>query len=771
MQCADVNDVIASATAYTEAGIITHPLHYPGEATGEDAGTYSGKEPVKSKWQLRTEPTNRPDLEFSKKGNIGFLCGKASNLMTVDIDYSYPVIVHTLIGDGKYHPKCDSNFVKVQHAADRWHWHFQHEAGVKVGQFGWFGFDVLGEDSKGRGDNCVAPPSIHKDGSLYEFVQGKIEDRPRMPDFFKDNLKMLIDLHGEFDACVKRCRPWVMKFLDECLRKKGGRYFHNVSVFHGADGRARTLALLSEMKANGASDMVLRVTCTLIFDKESDDSKINKELPNVHDKPPKADTLRADTIIRSIATDDDFKLRNAATVNKADPMQSATGTTGKMETQELVMYIGDLILARTHMFTMADTSEFYIYTDGVFTPDTAKSQIKELIRRRTEEYYSMVGCPKTASKYFVSECIDYIESRTHISRESLDVLWRESDFINFKNGMYKLSTRTLLPHAPEFFSIVQFPVIFDPAATCPEIDRFLQSCGLDDGNIATLTEFAGLCLTPDVSFEKALLLHGTGSNGKTVVLNLLKTIIGRANFSSESLHSMSKPFRLANLYGKSANVFPDLKGTKVEDLEPFMISVGGDSELTGEKKYQNTFTFHPTAKIVVSANKPPSTHADHTAYYRRWLIIPFTKKFDLATKDRKLIRRLTTEAEKSGFLNAILEGLHRLHERDRFTTEHDITATAIEYRMLSDPIAVFVDEKCTECSDSGGPDPKQVIFNCFVNWCSKNEIEPGSLSKFGRRLKDLGYPAKDYHGKNEPHLYFYENLRLKETRQSNIQKC
>jgi len=716
MQYADVNDVIVSATAYTEAGIITHPLHFPGEPVGGDGGVYSGKEPVKSKWQKRTEPTNRPDLEFSKKGNIGFLCGKASNLTTVDIDYGYPVIVHTLIGDGKYHPRCDADFVKVQHTADRWHWHFQHEPGIKAGQFGWFGFDVLGEDSKGRGDNCVAPPSIHSDGSSYKFTQGKIEDRPKMPSFFKDNLKMLIDLHGEFDACVKKCRPWVMKFLDECLRNKGGRYFHNVSVFHGADGRARTLALLSEMKANGASEMVLRVTCTLIFDKESDDSKINKELPNVHDKPPKADTLRADPIIRSIATDDDFKLKpastNAPARTMAAPTYHVTGSdlgiddefeglytvemhpvTGAPIVTVLCDRVAYRVIEKLHLINYSNN--FFVYMNGYYQNNSSvvwaevlrivrgirKDSHSNGVKRICEDVMLIVRTFDPAYTYPFNIRVDAFPVRNGVV------------VFDFETGEARLE-----PADPDRWRFdYLLPVDYDPTNKSTVLLDVIKAYADDWPMLIQVVAQALLQKMGYGPYKMAYLLKGAKNCGKTTFLDIVERLVGENNRCSVPLSELTPAHRFsrASMEGKLLNIDDDLGFFRITESGIFKKLVGGTKQRI-ERKGVDAYDVILTCVNMFTTNTPAGFDQKifvDDAFWSRWCYVEFTHTFE---KDDSFRQRVLTDENLSGLLNAVIEMLIKIRAngdllhvqywadvREKWTQESNMLFKFIDENMVA----------------------------------------------------------------------------------------
>ena len=127
----------------------------------------------------------------------------------------------------------------------------------------------------------------------------------------------------------------------------------------------------------------------------------------------------------------------------------------------------------------------------------------------------------------------------------------------FRNG--SLAEWKIIPHTPLIRVTGQFNVNYDENATCPLIMAYMKSCELTQNNIDVLTEYAGYCLTPDIRMQKALMLYGNGSNGKSVIINLLKIMFGKDYASGETLQYLeTKPYRVANLYGKRLNAFPDL---------------------------------------------------------------------------------------------------------------------------------------------------------------------------------------------------------------------
>ena len=143
--------------------------------------------------------------------------------------------------------------------------------------------------------------------------------------------------------------------------------------------------------------------------------------------------------------------------------------------------------------------------------------------------------------------------------------------------------------------------------------------------------------------------------------------IGRENISSKTLHSLVKErFATADLYGKLANIFADLSAKRLQDVEAFKVLASGD-RISAERKFEDSFEFEPTAKLIFSANTPPKPTEDmENAYYKRWMLILFNlRKYCYVckkpiVKDPDLVEKLTTDEELSGLLSLALISARRL---------------------------------------------------------------------------------------------------------------
>jgi P4 family phage/plasmid primase-like protien len=405
--------------------------------------------------------------------------------------------------------------------------------------------------------------------------------------------------------------------------------------------------------------------------------------------------------------------------------------------------VADRVLENHHIFSMRDNRQIYLYINGVYKSEGADAildtEIRNLHNEIYEEYWNYINkgfplkhIPKATTKY-VNEVLAYIRAYTHITRESIEK--DQGNYINLANGLFNLDTWKLEPHNPKIKTIRQNPVYYNEAAECPQINKFLKDV-VAEPDINLLCEIAGYCLTTDCSFQKAFMLYGVGSNGKSVFLALLESLVGKENTSAESLQKLEfDKYRIAKLYGKLVNICGDIPDTKMHKSEVFKKLTSGLDLIDGENKYQDPFVFRNTAKLVFSANVLPEGKKDK-AYYRRWHLIQFPNNFEGKNDDKDLIKKLQDPEELSGFLNLALRGLKRLKENEKFSNDKTTEDTQKEYEFNSNPIAAFMDE-CTK----GSQDDIDaiVLYSTYTLWADTNNKKTTAYNQWGKELKKLGF--------------------------------
>lgn len=328
-----------------------------------------------------------------------------------------------------------------------------------------------------------------------------------------------------------------------------------------------------------------------------------------------------------------------------------------------------------------------------------------------------------------------------------------------ENGILNLQTGELLPFSPDYYLTVKIPVKFDPTADCPRIKQFFRDV-LHEEDIPVMFELFGFCLYRRYFIHKAFMFVGSGRNGKSTVINLLRRFLGPQNVANVPLQAFAENrFAAAELYGKLANTFADMSSEALRDTGLFKTLTGEDT-IEAERKFKNPFRFTNYAKLIYSCNRLPETYDDSDAFFARWIIINFPNKFEGDKADKNLINKLATPEELSGLLNLALLGLWRLLERGEFSKGVSTEEVREIYLRMSNPVAAFVMD-CIEV-DPEGFVPKKDLYAAFCEYCRNNKLPTVSEATFHKKLIRQ-VRVEDYRPKIQgKRVHTWRGIRLKQ---------
>jgi putative DNA primase/helicase len=383
-------------------------------------------------------------------------------------------------------------------------------------------------------------------------------------------------------------------------------------------------------------------------------------------------------------------------------------------------WLGEALLDRqTYRYT---ASQLWVYRGGVYLPcgeATLRTDAQWLLGDERREH-------------FIEEALHYVKVAARLEEESPP----DYTYINLRNGRLDWATGTLEPHTSAVFTTVQLPVEYDPSATCPVFEDYLHTT-FDPDVIPLIEELLGWCLVPDSRFETSVMLTGEGKNGKGVFLDLVGYLLGEDNVSNVALQDLEdNRFRVAELYGRLANTFADLDTRALISSSMFKMLTSGD-RLIAERKFGHPFTFRSYAKLLFSANKIPSSRDRTYAFYRRWLIIPFSRTFngEGANPQPDLGLRSKLQDELPGVLNRALEGLARLATNKAFTQPKSVVEAKNAYIRSNDNVRVFVEECVIAASDE--TIVKKTFYEVYERWCDRYGERAVSQKILKEMLKQL----------------------------------
>jgi P4 family phage/plasmid primase-like protien len=422
--------------------------------------------------------------------------------------------------------------------------------------------------------------------------------------------------------------------------------------------------------------------------------------------------------------------------------------------QDIITSLTEQVMTEYTFKTMRDNEEMYSYDIGRgLYLRSGDSIIRE---------YVEIFSPKIKT-YVVNEIIQKIKRRTYMNRNEFD---NHTDIINVQNGLLNIWTGELSEHSPDFLSIVQLPIVYDPNAKCPTILRFLGQV-FHSQDVFTAMEIVGYLLYRTAIYEKAVMLYGNGDNGKGVFIKLIEAFIGSENCSHVPLQELDNDkFSSADLYGKLVNTFADLTSQKLLTTGNFKTLVSGDT-VRAQKKYGQPFSFRNNAKLIFSSNKIPDSDDKSYAYFKRWLILSFDRVFQGMSKDTNLINKLTTPDELSGLLNLALVALRQLKKDGGF---RDISVEKVrkEYEYNANTVKAFLDDKCA--IDLTSPEyciPTVYLYNEYENFCQQKGVRALEMNTFGSKLKECGIEKDRKRNHGDRDYYYFGVILRSDLRGSN----
>ena len=385
--------------------------------------------------------------------------------------------------------------------------------------------------------------------------------------------------------------------------------------------------------------------------------------------------------------------------------------------------IGEAIRRAGNLRTGAD-GRLYRYDSGVYRGDGdvwARAKVRELLGDRvTRNHFSEVS--------------------TWLHSFPPTVYGRPAtETINVANGLLDWRTGELRPHDPDFISTVQIPVAWDPGAKCPRTEQFLMEVFPTDA-VEIAGEVMGYALYAGNPYRKAVLLLGSGGNGKSKYLAIVSALLGPANVASVPVQVFGEHrFAAAELFGKLANVAGDLDARAIKRSDVFKMITGGDP-IMAERKNCHPFSFVSFALPLFSANEPPISSDQTQAWFDRWLILPMENRIEGTAKcDPFLEAKLTSPAELAGALVLAVDGLRRLMDRGGFAEPESVRSAGEQYRDRLDSARGFVAESCVLHVDAWTP--RSGLYKAYRHWCQDSGKFPVSAENFNARLR-ADYPAQ-----------------------------
>jgi hypothetical protein len=247
------------------------------------------------------------------------------------------------------------------------------------------------------------------------------------------------------------------------------------------------------------------------------------------------------------------------------------------------------VLQKMDLLYFGPGERFYNYEYGCWKSNDYNSiarKIRTLLHENVPDFWSL----KLEKGY-----MEALMREAH-RVEKLD---SKRDYLNLENGMLNLNNFALENHNKDFHSTIRLPITFSKNAKCPNFLKFLNSTfDGDEELIDLISQIFGYCLTADIKGQKAFIFYGKGSNGKSVLIDVLTKLCGKENVSAISLKELDNSFSRYELVDKLVNLSTENEvGSGELNTQYFKAIVSGDP-IRVEKKHETGFMYEPICKLV-----------------------------------------------------------------------------------------------------------------------------------------------------------------------------
>jgi len=340
------------------------------------------------------------------------------------------------------------------------------------------------------------------------------------------------------------------------------------------------------------------------------------------------------------------------------------------------------------------------------------------------------------------------------------------DLIAFNNGVLELDNNYLFrPGKPEDYMSFSTGIDYDPDTpyyeypAWPKVDTFIKRVLSDPEVREYFVQHLASNLFGGNPAQKFHILTGSGSNGKSMIMNLMTKALGEyactvpiSLFTQQRKSSGSAAPEVARLKGRRFT-------TMQEPDERIALNTGMMKEISsGEKMYARDLfksggEFEVLSKFHLACNDKPKVNTTDGGTWRRLVVINFVSKFVPVPSspnefplDESIQFSVNSTEWATCFLAYLVHVLKEGRGLRKLVAPAKVMEYTSDYRNDNDAIAKFITETITVVRDEDEvvPVTKQALKKVFKSWKDENDqrsLLPSDMEK--RIIEQFGKCPED----------------------------
>ena len=382
------------------------------------------------------------------------------------------------------------------------------------------------------------------------------------------------------------------------------------------------------------------------------------------------------------------------------------------------------LISECHIIKL--NGQLYVYKDGVY------------VQGSTFIEAAMIKYIPRLTKSRRTEILEYI---TLVMTE--EATPAPSNLIAFKNGIYDIVKDEMLPFDPKYIITNKINFDYNPNAKSELVKNTMKKISCNNDEITMLLyEVAGYCLFRKSELGKSFILTGSGANGKSTYLDMIRTMLGANNISSLDLSELCSEFKNSTIVGKLANIGDDISGDFIPDVSIFKKLCTGEA-LTFNEKFKTPYQSESYAKLLFSANEVPrmGKSRDSYAIKRRVVLVPFKARFTKDDPDYSpFIKYELREPENIEYLiKMAVEGLKCVLENKEFTTCELVEQEMESYEAANNSVVSFLNDGDNKVENESVGE----VYLAYSVYCRESNLQAMSKIAFSKEVqKQTGLVSK-----------------------------
>ena len=300
----------------------------------------------------------------------------------------------------------------------------------------------------------------------------------------------------------------------------------------------------------------------------------------------------------------------------------------------------------------------------------------------------------------------------------------DPDLVAVNNGIFNFRTKELLPFSPDYVFLAKSHVNYDPDAvnvtihnsvdgTDWDVESWIESLSDDWEIVELIWQIMSAIVRPFVRWDKSAWFYSEeGNNGKGTLCALLRRLCGETAVATIPISDFGKDFMLEPITRATAIIVDENDvGTFIDKAANLKATVTGDA-IRINRKGLTPISYRFFGFMVQCVNEMPRFKDKSNSFYRRQLVVPFTKCF--TGRERKYI--------KSDYLKrpeVLRYVLYRVLNMDHYELSNPAACQAVlrEYQTYNDPVRQFFQD--VETRFAWNALPFEFLYDLYKAWSSR----------------------------------------------------